>query len=30
LSPALNGALRGLAIVATVCLDEVRTAKRRR
>jgi len=30
LSPALTGALRGLAIVATVCLDEVRTAKRRR
>ena len=30
LSPGLTGALRALAIVATVCLDEVRTAKRRR
>jgi uncharacterized protein YxjI len=30
LSSALTGAIRALAIVATVCLDEVRTAKRRR
>ncbi|MGH8888352.1 MAG: phospholipid scramblase-related protein [Acidothermaceae bacterium] len=30
LSAVLTGALRALAIVATVCLDEVRTAKRRR
>jgi hypothetical protein len=30
LGPALTGALRALAVVATVCLDEVRTAKRRR
>ena len=30
LAPQLTGDLRALAIVATVCLDEVRSAKRRR
>lgn len=30
LGPQLTGGLRALAVAATVCLDEVRTAKRRR
>ncbi|HEY3924434.1 MAG TPA: phospholipid scramblase-related protein [Acidothermaceae bacterium] len=30
LSPALGGALRSLAVVATICLDEVRTQRQQR